>query len=315
MRVAAAQLAPAWGDPGRTTQRVVEWVGRAAAAGAGLVAFPETFLSGYPMWVAHTDGARFNDPAQKAAYAYYLDAAVTLDGPELARVVEAVRDHRVFTYLGITERSASGGTVHATLVAIDPERGLVGAHRKLVPTYEERLVWGTGDGHGLRPHRAGELRVSGLGCWENWMPLARYALYAEGIDLHVAVWPGSASLTRDITRFVAQEGRCYVLAASGLLRLDDVPADFPLREALAGSQDWWYPGGSAVAAPDGSWLVKPVSDQEQLVVAEVDPAVVRAERQNFDPAGHYSRPDVFTLGVDRRRLTATTEPPSADEIT
>jgi len=305
MRIAAAQTGPRWGDPEATAGVVADWIGRAASAGADLVAFGETFLSGYPFWVARTDGARFDAPDQKEAYAFYLEAAVAVDGPEIAVVAEAAADHGVFTYLGITERSASRGTVYATLVAIDPATGVVSAHRKLMPTYEERMVWGTGDGHGLRVHQMGEIRVGGLNCWENWVPLARHSLYAQGIDLHVAVWPGSVGLTKDITRFIAAEGRCYVLSAGALLRRSDIPEHFPLYDAaLAGAPDLLYDGGSAIAGPDGSWLVEPVAGEERLVVADLDVARVWGERQNFDPAGHYFRGDVFEVTVDRRRLGA-----------
>lgn len=306
MRIAGAQARPRWLDPGATTDIVVDWIGRAAREGADLVAFGETFLSGYPAWLSDTGGARFDDPAQKAAYAYYVDAAVELGGPELARIAEAVRDLRVFTYLGITERGrVPGGTsVYCTLVAIDPAGGIVSAHRKLMPTFEERLVWGTGDGHGLRTHTLpGGWRVGGLNCWENWMPQARHALYAQGEHLHVSVWPGTSGNTRDITRFVALEGRLYHLAVGALFDIADIPDGFPLRDELAAtgvSRD----GGTAIAAPDGSWLVEPASGDEQLVVADIDLAAVRAERSLFDPAGHYARPDVFEVTVHRRRLDA-----------
>ncbi len=301
MLVAAAQTAPVWGDPDATTDVVVDWIGRAADAGAQLVAFGETFLSGYAFWVARTDGARFDAADQKEAYAHYLAGAVDLDGPQLAAVAEAASDAGVFTYLGVTERSASRGTVYATYAAIDPEAGIVGAHRKLMPTYEERMVWGAGDGHGLRAHRVGDTVVGALNCWENWVPTVRHVLYAQGIDLHVAAWPGSVGLTRDITRFIAREGRCYVLSAGALLARAAVPDGFPLKDAAFGADDLIYDGGSAVAAPDGSWVVEPVSGDERLVTAEIDLARVRGERQNFDPAGHYFRADVIDVRVDRRR--------------
>ncbi len=305
MRIAAAQARPAWLDPTAGTKIVVEQLTRAAAQGVGLVAFPETFLSGYPIWLAHTGGARFDDPAQKAAYTHYLDAAVTLDGPQLTTIRAAVADLGVFCYLGITERV--GATVFCTLVAIDPVHGLVGAHRKLMPTHEERMVWGIGDGHGLRTHRTGAFRVGGLSCWENWMPQARHALYADGETLHISTWPGSIRNTRDITRFIALEGRVYSLAVGAVLDFADVPADFPLREELlALDEPSGYDGGSAIAAPDGTWLVEPVTGDERLVIADIDPARVAAERQNFDPTGHYSRPDIFTVTVDRRRRSAAT---------
>ena len=187
-------------------------------------------------------------------------------------------------------------------MAVDPGAGIVSAHRKLMPTFDERMVWGTGDGHGLRVHRVGEMVVGGLNCWENWIPAVRHALYAQGIDLHVAGWPGAAGLTRDITRFIALEGRCYVLSAGALLPRSAVPDSFALRDAAFGDLDLMYDGGSAVAAPDGSWVVEPVSGTEGLVTADVDPARVRGERQNFDPAGHYFRGDVIKVEIDRTRL-------------
>ena len=270
MRIAAAQTSPAWGNPKATTDIVTDWIGKAAAESVQLVAFGETFLSGYAFWVASTDGARFNAPDQKEAYGYYLDAAVDIGGPEVAQVTEAVRDLGVFTYLGITERSKSGGTVYATLVAFDPKRGVVSAHRKTMPTYEERLVWGTGDGHGLRVHSTHGVRVGGLNCWENWTPLARHSLYSQGIDLHVAVWPGGVALTEDITRFIAKEGRCFVLSAGATLTLDAISDDFPLRDEVASSDGWLYDGGSAIAAPDGTWIVEPVSRTAPIVLFALD---------------------------------------------
>ena len=308
MRIAAAQARPVWLDPDATAKKVLDLLAAAGQQRVDLLAFPEAFLSGYPFWVERTGGARFNDARQKAAYAAYLDAAVELRGPTVQTVTEAVGDAGVFTYLGITERGAgpARGTVYCALLAIDPARGVVGHHRKLVPTYEERLVWGHGDGHGLRVHDVGDARVSGLNCWENWMPQTRHAMYAGGTDVHVSVWPGSRRLTQDITRFIALEGRIFSLAASGLLSLDDVPSDFPLRDELE-AQDQattYHTGGSAIAAPDGTWVVAPVEGDERLVVADVDLDAVRRERHNFDPVGHYSRPDVFDVRIDRRRRDA-----------
>lgn len=310
MRIAAAQLHPAWLDTPRTTSIVTDWIGRAATEGVELLAFGETFLGGYPLWIGFTDGARFDNDDQKRAFAAYLDAAVELDGPEVATVVEAVRDRGVFTYLGTAERGTGTGrgTVYCTLLAIDPERGIVSAHRKLMPTYEERLAWGIGDGNGLRVHDGpGGFRVGGLNCWENWMPLARTSMYAGGEDLHVAVWPGGVGLTKDITRFIAREGRVFVLSAGTLHSAADIPDTFPLADGVRaglGSGEGYEDGGSCIAGPDGEWIVAPVANTEQLVCADIDLARVREERQNFDPTGHYSRPDVLHLEVNRRRLAA-----------
>ncbi len=302
MRIAAAQTAPVWGDPEATSTVVTDWIRRAADADVQLVAFGETFMSGYPFWISLTDGARFNAADQKEAYAYYLAGAVSLDGPEVTAIADTVRETGVFTYLGVTERSDSGGTVYATLIAIDPVDGIVSAHRKLMPTYEERMAWGIGDGHGLRTHRCGDFTVSGLNCWENWVPAVRHTLYAQGTTLHIASWPGAVRNTIDITRFVAMEGRCYVLSAGSLLRPDDIPKSFPLRDQALAHGDLGYNGGSAIAAPDGTWIVEPVDGDERLVIADIDPSVVSGERQNFDPAGHYFRADVIHIEVDRTRL-------------
>jgi len=307
MRIAAAQAHPAWGQPDLGTERVIDWIARAGTERVDLLAFGETHLGGYPFWMGMTDGARFNAPDQKQAYAYYLDAAVELDGPQLRLISEAAAEHRVFTYLGLAERRAdtARGSVYATLVAIDPEQGIVSAHRKLQPTYDERLVWAPGDGNGLRVHRftgrgGDTMRVGGLNCWENWMPQARLAMYADGEDIHVSAWPGAARLTKDITRFIAREGRVFSLAAGSLMSRSDVPDDFPLADRIEDGE--WMDGGGAIAGPDGEWLQEPATT-EGLVIADVDVARVREERHNFDPVGHYGRPDVFQLHVDRRRLS------------
>jgi nitrilase len=301
-RVAAIQARSVWLDPAATTDKALGLLARAAADGAAVAAFPETFLPGYPFWLSLTRASRFEDAAQKDAYAAYLAAAVTIPGPEVDEIAAAARKHGIFTFLGAAERS--GASVYCSLVAISPDDGVVGVHRKLVPTYEERLVWAPGDGHGLRAHRAGGVRAGGLCCWENWMPQARHALYAAGEDLHVSVWPGSESSTADLTRFVALEGRVFSLAASGIIDYTDVPAGFPLRAELKAAPPSTHNGGSAIAGPDGRWLAPPVVDEETVITADVDLAALRGARQNLDPTGHYSRPDVFRVTVDRARRHA-----------
>ena len=174
-------------------------------------------------------------------------------------------------------------------------------HRKLMPTYEERLSWAPGDGHGLEVHQVGPFTVGGLNCYENWMPLPRAALYAQGEDLHVALWPGNLRNTEETTRFLAREGRSHVLAVSGLMRKSDVPAGSPAEAMLGRCPDVLADGGSCIAGPDGACIVRPVTGVEDLLVATLDHRMVRRERQNFDQAGHYSRPDVTRLVVNRQR--------------
>jgi nitrilase len=298
--VGAAQLGGPWLNVTARLARAVEAAELAAASGVQVLAYPETYLSGYPYWLSRTNGAAFGDPAQKEAYAYYLETALQLDGPEVRTLTKLAAGLDLTLLVGLTERAR--GSAYCTLLTITAAQGLVGHHRKLVPTYDERLVWAYGDGAGLRTHAVGSARIGGLNCWENWMPQARQALYADGEDVHFGVWPGSARLTGDITRFAALEGRVFSVAAGGLLSRDDVPDDFPLADQLRTDLNTMpFDGGSAVAGPDGEWLVAPVVGREGLIVADLDLRQVARERLTFDPTGHYSRADVFTSKVDRRR--------------
>lgn len=303
--VAAAQIAPVFLDAKATTEKAVAYLHEAARSGAQLVAFGETFLPGYPFWLSSTGGAAFNDARQKAAYAQYLAAAISAEGPELTEIATVARELGVFVVMGFAERGPgpASGSVYCSVAPIHPKRGLLEVHRKLVPTYEERLAWAPGDGYGLRVHEFAGVRISALNCWENWMPQARHALYAQGAELHVAIWPGSSRLTRDITRFVALEGRLPVLSAGSLLRRSDVREDFEFAGELPKGEQF-YDGGSACAAADGTYLFEPQSGAEQLFFAEVDLQAASGERQNFDVTGHYSRSDVFSVEVDRRRRLA-----------
>ena len=304
LTVGLAQIAPVWLDRARTLEKMLAQVAAAGEAGCALVAFGEALLPGYPFWLERTNGAVFNSPMQKEIHAHYLDQAVQIEAGHLDALCDAARAHNIAVIAGCIERPADRGghSLYASLVYIAADGAIQSVHRKLMPTYEERLAWSPGDGHGLRVHRLGAFTVGGLNCWENWMPLARAALYGQGEDLHVAIWPGSLRNTQEITRFIAVEARSYVLSVSALMRRGDFPAGTPHLDAiLAGSEEVLADGGSCIAAPDGTWLVEPVVGEERLIVATIDHRRVREERQNFDPAGHYARPDVTQLIVNRQR--------------
>ncbi len=305
LTVALAQLTPVWTDRSGTLDKVTATIADAAARGAEVVAFPEAFVPGYPFWVERLDGARFDSPLQKKLFAHYVDQSVTIEAGHLASVTQAANQHSLTVVLGIIERpSDRGESLYASVVWINPQGVIESTHRKLMPTYDERLVWSPGDGHGLVTHSLGAFTGGALNCWENWLPLVRASLYAQGEDLHVAIWPGSRRNTEDITRFMAREARSYVLSVSALMSRDTIPDTFPAAAELrALPAEAYTDGGSCIAAPDGTWVVEPVVDREELIVAELDHGCVREERQNMDVAGHYSRPDVTQLRVDRRRQT------------
>ena len=302
LTVAIAQIAPVWLDRDATLAKVVAWIDRAAAADCGLVAFGEALVPGYPFWLEWTGGARFDDTSQKDLFAYYSDQAVGIDRGDLTAVCAAAARGKVAVVIGVIERAAdrSGHSLYCAAVHITADGRIASVHRKLVPTYEERLIWAPGDGNGLVVHPVGDFTVGALNCFENWMPLARVALQAQGEDLHIAIWPGNTRNTDRLTPVLAMEGRSYVLSASALLRRSDVPPAHPLAAMFATCPDVLADGGSCIAAPDGTWVMPPTTG-EVLLTATLDPREVRRARQNFDPAGHYSRPDVTRLTVDRRR--------------
>ena len=304
LKFALPQLAPAWLNREAGLAKVIATIEAAAGEGAHMIAFSEGFVPGYPFWVDVTGGAAFNDARQKAIFSHYSDQAVTIEDGHLDGVCAALKAAKMACYLGIIERprDRTGHSLYCSYVFIDANGVIGSVHRKLQPTYEERLVWSPGDGHGLVTHRVGEFTAGGLNCWENWMPLVRAALHGQGEDLHVMGWPGSIRNTEDLTPVLAKEGRSYAVSVGALMRREDVRDDVPFADAIrAALPDVSADGGCCIAAPDGSWVLEPLTHDEGIRYAMLDPARVREERQNFDPSGHYCRPDVTKLSVDRTR--------------
>ncbi len=306
MFVSLAQVTPNWLTKQGTIAKVISAIKQAAADGSQLVAFGEALLPGYPFWVELTGGAEFNNQAQKEMFAHYHQNAVDIDAGDLSEICATAAKHKIAVYLGTIERpqDRTGFSLYCSMVYIDPTGEILSVHRKLMPTFEERLVWSPGDGHGLKTHALGAFRVGGLNCWENWMPLARAALYGQGESLHVAIWPGSDRNTRDITPFLAKEGRSYSMAVSGLMPVAEIPSNIPLYDNImdaCSGKEFIANGGSCLCAPDGEFIIQPQVGKEGVFSAEIDLNRVREERQNFDPAGHYSRPDITQLQLNSER--------------
>jgi predicted amidohydrolase len=301
IRVAAIQIAPVFLNKDETWIKLENYIREAKSKGAELVTWGETLIPGYPFWLSPSGGARFNDADQKTAYATYWREAIQLDGdPILEKMKSLARELEIMFMGGIAEKE--GGSIYCTLLTLGPEGKVMGRHRKVKPTYEERLVWADGDREGLKPHLLKDTKIGGLNCWENWLPLARAALHMQGELVHVAVWPGSLRNTQDITRFIALEGRSWVISVSGLSRPTDfshlTESDFPMKSVMDSSAMNWANGGSVIVDPKGQVVAGPLVNEEGILYTDLDPSIAIQERQNFDISGHYSRFDIFNKPLD-----------------
>ena len=306
LKIAMAQISPIWLDKEKTIDKIKAHIIYAGEKNCELIVFGEALLPGYPFWLSLTNGAEFNSQVQKEIHAHYVRNAIQIEAGELADICTLAKRHNIAIYLGIIERAKNRGghSIYCSLVYIDATGTIQSVHRKLQPTYEERLTWAPGDGNGLQVHPLKQFTVGGLNCWENWMPLSRTALYGLGENLHIAVWPGSEHNTTDITKFIAKESRSFVVSVSSLMTKNDFPSQTPhLDKILEKSPQILANGGSCIAGPDGKWVVAPVVEQEGLIISTIDFNRVLEERHNFDPVGHYSRPDVTKLTVNRERQT------------
>ena len=302
--VAAVQAAYVLMDQQATLAKAVDLIRQAAAVGARIIVLPEAFIPGTPIWI---DTVPIWD-GDDDWYALLVEQAVIVPGPVTEALGELAHELGVYVVVGVDERDPHGGTIYNTTLYLGPD-GLLRKHRKLMPTGSERTVWGMGDGSTLPVVDTPFGRLSGLTCWENYMPLARFHLYAQGVDIWTAptLAPGDAWVAT--MRHIAREGRCYVIGVNPCVHADQIPADFPHRDRLwnrSEKGEWVEPGNSVLVDPAGNILAGPARHQETILTAEVDLHAVRAARRFFDPTGHYHRPDVFQLTVDVRPRRAVT---------
>jgi len=284
-------------DRDATIDRVSELTAKAAADGAQLVLFPETFVPGYPDWVWRTTPWSDGDWYRRLA-----EQSVTVPGPATDRLGSIAAEHGIYLAVGIDERDAAGGTIYNSLLYIGPDGALLGCHRKLMPTGGERLAWGSGDGSTLITFDTPFGRVGGLICWENYMPMARMAMYAQGIDILLAPTWDNSEVWVPTLRHIAKEGRCFVIGSTPCQHGADVSVDLPDRAELypGGESDWMSKGNSSIVGPNGDLLAGPLVGSPGILIADLDLDRIAASRRQFDPVGHYARPDVFSLHVDTR---------------
>lgn len=297
--VAAVQAAPVFLDRAATVDKACSLIAEAGARGARLIAFPEGFIPAYPFWVWFIPAG--NTHALRELYSELLDQAVTVPSDATDRLCAAAREAGINVAVGINERNAeaSGSTLYNSLLYIGADGRILGCHRKLVPTAGERLVHGQGDGSSLAAYDTDIGRVGGLICWENYMPLARYAMYAWGVQIYVAPTWDRGEPWISTLRHIAKEGRVYVLGCCSAMRRSDIPDRYTFKEKFLSDAEWINPGDSTIIDPDGKFLVEPVKNREEILYAEIDPKQLRGPRWQLDVAGHYGRPDVFELTVRR----------------
>jgi len=285
-------------------EKSVTLIAEAAKNGAMLVAFPETWLPGYPIWLdVCRDVALWDHAPVKQVFRRLAEESVSVPSDATRAIADAARANAITVVMGVVERvdrGAGQGTLYNTILTFGADGSLLNHHRKLVPTYTERMVWGPGDGDGLRSVETPAGKVGALVCWEHWMPLARHAMHEAGEDIHVAQWPTVHEMHQVASRQYAFEGRCFVLAAGSLMKARALPSELEPHPAKVASPDQYVlRGGSAIIAPDGAYVAGPVFEESTILYADIDLGRVREERMNLDVTGHYHRPDVFTFGVTR----------------
>ncbi|WP_339815118.1 carbon-nitrogen hydrolase family protein [uncultured Imperialibacter sp.] len=306
MKVAIIQHAPEYLDKKRSLEKALVLIREAASGGNVLAVFGESWLSGYPAWLDYCPGAAlWNHEPTKEVFAKTHENAIVIDGPEMTVLQQAASDLGIAICIGINEKTGSGsanGTLYNSMAIISPAGELVVHHRKLMPTFTEKLIYGVGDGNGLRSAEVAGARVGGLICWEHWMPLTRQAMHETCELVHIALWPTVHEMHQVASRQYAFEGRCFVLAVGQILRVKDIPAAFELPEELkANPESLLLKGGSCVVGPDGFYMREPIFDLETTIEVELPLREAIKEKMTLDVTGHYKREDVFDFKVNKKR--------------
>lgn len=308
LRVAAVQASYVLMDSGATIEKVAKLTADAATNGATLVVFPEAFVPGSPLWI----GSRRIWDGDADWYRLLVENAVVLGGASCNRLGEIARENDVWLVIGVQEREPHGTSIYNTTLYFSPEGQLVQHHRKLVPTGPERTVWTPGDGSTLAVVQAGEARIGGLTCWENYMPLARFYLYSQGVEVWLAPTLAAGDAWISTMQHIACENRMFVIGVNPVLHLDAIRADFPGRDELVAAylesnREWADEGNTVIVNPRGVTVAGPIREREETLYADLDLGIVASERRRMDPTGHYNRPDVFQLLVDTRSRSAVQE--------
>lgn len=303
VQIAIIQEPPVYLDLKKSIERAVTLIAEAAKGGSAMVVFPEAWLPGYPTFVWRlSPGADMGKT--DTLYARLLANSVDVNKGDLGPIQEVAREHGVVVVIGYQEvdSSASGSTLFNSCAIIDADGRLANTHRKLMPTNPERMVWGFGDGSGLNVVDTAVGRVGTLICWENYMPLARFALYAQNIDIYVAPTWDSGETWLATMQHIAREGGCWVIGCATTLEASDIPEDIPFREEIfPDANEWINPGDAVIYKPFGGLVAGPMHREKGILSAEIDIDIVRASRRKFDASGHYARPDIFTLSVNREK--------------
>ena len=308
-KLALVQKAPVFLNSHLSTQEAIQHIAEASNNDADIIVFGEGWLSGYPAWIDYSIHMGCWDQKEiKEAWAEMYTDAIEIPGEEIKLLQKAASDHSKYVVIGTNEaikRGKGNGSLYNTLLIIDPSGEIAVHHRKLMPTFNEKLIHAYGDAHGLKTINTPHGNIGGLICWEHWMPLTRQAMHDEGEDIHFGLWPAVKSSHKLASRHYAFEGRCYVVAMGQILHKKSIPEYLQLKESVMNNgSKYLLDGGSCVIDPNGNFILEPQYEREEIIYVDLPPLKeLYTERMNLATSGHYQRPDVFTFKVDKRRMT------------